>query len=310
MAHFLRLMCAAAAMLAVFATAQAQQHKLNIGFTPGADQLALFVAKEQGFYEKHGIDATLTRLPTAPQGVQALVSGSLQLTMTAVPNVIQAVEGGVDLVVVRALSRFPADFNFQVLVARPGLDARTATDLKGKKLAVPGLYSMGDILLRKWLLNNKVALNEATIIEAPLPQIPDLLKNQTVDAAVLIEPLRTRVLNSGGGTQIANYTAEVIPDCPGILMGAMRGWAAANRPAIDAFRRAVDDAQAFILDPKNQEQARAVETKYLMGAASPRFPPPLTSRVTVDDFEFFYKIGKDIGAYKGTIKDLNSLFLK
>ena len=52
----------------------AQTHKLNIGYTPGGDQLALFVAKDKGFYEKHGIDATLTRLPTAPQGVQALVS--------------------------------------------------------------------------------------------------------------------------------------------------------------------------------------------------------------------------------------------
>jgi NitT/TauT family transport system substrate-binding protein len=287
-----------------------QPHKLNIGYTPGADQLALFVAKDKGFYEKQGIDATLTRLPTAPQGVQALVSGSLQLTMTAVPNVIQSVEGGIDLVVVRALSRFPADFDFQVLIVRPGLEAKTAADLKGKKVAVPGLFSMGDILLRKWFLNNKVALSEVTIVEAPLPQIPDLLKKQTVDAAVLIEPLRTRVLSSGGGTQLANYTADVIPDCPGIIMGAMRPWANANRPAVEAFRRSIDEAQGFILDPKNRDEARAIEAKYLLGAVSPRFPPPLTSRLTTDDFEFFYKIGKEIGAYRGTIKDLNGLFFK
>jgi ABC-type nitrate/sulfonate/bicarbonate transport system substrate-binding protein len=93
-------------------------------------------------------------------------------------------------------------------------------------------------------------------------------------------------------------------------MGAMRPWANANRPAIEAFRRSIDEAQAFILDAKNRDEARAIEAKYLLGAVSPRFPPPLTSRLSTEDFEFFYKIGKEIGAYRGTIKDLNSLFYK
>ena len=162
--------------------APAADYTLNIGYTPGGDQLALFVAKEKGFYAKHGIDATVTRLTTAPTGVQGLVAGSLQLSMTAVPNVLLSVEGGIDLVVVRGLSRFPADLNIQTLLGRTGLGAKNAADLTGKKIAVPGIYSMGDIMLRKWFLNNGVALNEVTIVELPMPQIPDALRQGSIDA--------------------------------------------------------------------------------------------------------------------------------
>src|ERR1700728_1064029 len=105
---FAALIAIVAAMFGATQAAPATEYSLNIGYTPGGDQLALFVAKEKGFYAKHGIDATVTRLTTAPTGVQGLVAGSLQLSMTAVPNVLLSVEGGIDLVVVRGLSRFPA----------------------------------------------------------------------------------------------------------------------------------------------------------------------------------------------------------
>src|ERR1700688_4714869 len=140
---FAQLVIALFAMVCGAHTVQAADYTLNIGYTAGGDQLALLVAKEKGFYEKHGIDATVTRLTTAPTGVQGLVAGSLQLSMTAVPNVLLAVEGGIDLVVVRGLSRFPANLKIQTLLGRSGLGAKNAADLKGKKIGVPGIYSMG-----------------------------------------------------------------------------------------------------------------------------------------------------------------------
>jgi len=284
----------------------AADYTLNIGYTPGGDQLALFVAKEKGFYERHGIDATVTRLTTAPTGVQGLAAGSLQLSMTAVPNVLLSVEGGIDLVVVRGISRFPADLPIQTLIGRTGLGAKRASDLKGKKIGVPGIYSMGDIMLRKWFLNNGVALSEVTIIELPMPQIPDALRQGSIDAAVIVEPLRSRALDSGVAYEIANYTAEVFPNGPGIIMGALRPWAEANRPAIAAFRSSIDDAEQFIRD--NQPEARQIEKKFLLGASSPIFPPPMSSKITVEDFEFFNKVGRELGIYKGNI-DVSTLIM-
>src|ERR1700722_2464128 len=303
---FAVLVALGAAMFVGTHAAPAADYTLNIGYTPGGDQLAVFVAKEKGFYAKHGIDGTVTRLTTAPTGVQGLVAGSLQLSMTAVPNVLIAVEGGIDLVVVRGLSRFPADLNIQTLLGRTGLGAKNAVDLKGKKIAVPGIYSMGDIMLRKWFLNNGVALNEVTIVELPMPQIPDALRQGSIDAAAIVEPFRSRALDGGAAYQIANYTAKVLPNGPGIIMGALRSWAITNKPAITAFRASIDDAEQFIRD--NQPEAREIEKKFLLGASSPIFPPPMSSKVTIQDFEFFKKAGKELGILKGTT-DLNSLII-
>src|ERR1700722_20125939 len=79
----------------------AADYTLNIGYTPGGDQLALYVAKEKGSYERPGMLASVIRLTTAPTGVDGFPAGALELSMTAVLNVLLAVEGGIDLVVVR-----------------------------------------------------------------------------------------------------------------------------------------------------------------------------------------------------------------
>jgi NitT/TauT family transport system substrate-binding protein len=163
-------------------------------------------------------------------------------------------------------------------------------------------------MLRKWFLNNGVALNEVSIVEIPMPQLPDVLRQGSVDAVVIVEPLRSRALASGAGYELANYTAEVFPDGPGIIIGALRSWAEANRLAVDAFRLAIDDAENFIRT--NQDEARQIEAKFLLGAVSPVFPPAMSSKITVEDFEFFNKVGKELGIYKGTITDLNKLFIK
>jgi hypothetical protein len=56
-----------------------QQAKVVIGHPPATDFLAVFVAKEKGFFEKHNIDATITRLPVVTNIPPAIVSGSVQL---------------------------------------------------------------------------------------------------------------------------------------------------------------------------------------------------------------------------------------
>ena len=51
-----------------------------------------------------------------------------------------------------------------------------------------------------------------------------------------------------------------------------------------------------------------IEKKFLLGASSPIFPPPMSSKVTVEDFEFFNKVGKELGIYKGNV-DITKLIV-
>src|ERR1700748_2224471 len=76
--------------------------KVLLGYTPGPDFLAAFTAKDQGFFDKHGIDATLQFTASANSIPAALLSNSLQIGTPTVPILLAAVSNGLGLKIVGA----------------------------------------------------------------------------------------------------------------------------------------------------------------------------------------------------------------
>src|SRR5205807_5141285 len=127
------LLCAVAC-----ATAAAQPVKVTIGFPPATDFLPAYVAKEKGFFDKHNIDATLTRLPVVTNIPAAIVSDSVQIGMTTVPVLLQAVDGGLDFVIIAGAAHHTKAAPFISLMARKGVRIEKSADLVGKKVVVAG----------------------------------------------------------------------------------------------------------------------------------------------------------------------------
>ena len=274
--------------------ASAQPTKVTIGYPPATDFLPAYVAKDKGFFDKHNVDATLTRLPVVTNIPGAVVSDSVQIGMTTVPVLLQAVDGGLDFVIIAGAAHHTKAAPFISLMARKGAKIEKPADLVGKKVGVPGINSVIDVMLRKWLLNNKVALNQVTIIEGPLPQLPDLLKVGSVDAVAIVEPFRSRITNGDIGTVAAEYFGEVDPDVLVSAWMATGAWAKKNPEAIKNFRAALDEGLAFI--KANPEESKAIEKKYL-GFNAPQFPT-FENKAKPDDLKVFIAIGKELGLYR------------
>ena len=71
---------------------------LKIGYTASTDSVALYVGQKQAFFKKHGLDVQLQLIPlnsTLPAAVQ---SDSVQIAGPSTPIVLQAIDGGLDLV--------------------------------------------------------------------------------------------------------------------------------------------------------------------------------------------------------------------
>src|SRR5215213_7690976 len=151
---------------AIFATAALAQTKVNIGFSPAADFTPVFAAKDKGFFDKRGLDVTLTRIPLASNIPAAIVSDSLQIGMGTGSMLVQTAEAGLGLVALNGASRFQKSNSIVSLVARTGEKIQKPEDFKGKKVGVPGLNSMLHVLFQKWLLDNNVSLQQVTMIEA------------------------------------------------------------------------------------------------------------------------------------------------
>ena len=150
------------------------------------------------------------------------------------------------------------------------------------------------MVFRKWLINNKVPVDQVKIIEAPLPQLPDLLKGGTLDLVAIVDPLRTRIIAGDIGYVAAEYFGEVDPD---VLVSAWMttgDWAKKDPQVVKNFRAAIDEGLAFI--KANPQEARDIEKKYL-GFNSPRFPT-FENKAKPDDLKVFISIGKELGLYR------------
>jgi NitT/TauT family transport system substrate-binding protein len=284
----------AAALLALSATAKAQPAKVGIGYPPATDFLAVYVAKEKGIFEKHNIDATLTKIPIVTNIPAAVVSGSIQIGMTTVPAALQAIDGGLNLVIIAGAARHTKDHPFISLLARSDIKYEKPSDLVGKTVGVPGINSVIDVMFRKWLLNNKIALNSVKIVEGPLPQLPDMLKSGSVDYIAIVDPFRSRIVATKTGYIAAEYFAEVNPDVLVSAWLADGDWVKKNPEAVKNFRTSIDEGLEFIR--KNPEEAKAIEKKYI-GYNSPSFPT-FDNRAQPQDLDFFINLGEELKLYR------------
>ncbi|HVA14262.1 MAG TPA: ABC transporter substrate-binding protein [Stellaceae bacterium] len=256
--------------------------RLAVSYSTTADFTPAFIAKDAGIFAKHGLDVTLENLATTSLGPPALQAGSLQIASTSPPLLLLANDGGMDLVAVAGVAALDAKAPNSALVTRPGFIAKTAQDFIGKRIARPGINSAIDILLKKWLLDRHVALDQVTFAETPFPQMGDLLRAGRIDAAVELEPLLTRVVASGAGIKSIDFISEVNPHIVASIYGASREWATAHVAAVHEFRAALGDAMRFAHD--NPDRATEIQHKYL-GAAG-RLPGP-SQAVTPADFDFW-----------------------
>jgi NitT/TauT family transport system substrate-binding protein len=286
------------ALCSNFELAAAQTTPLNVAYGVAADFLPAFVAKDEGIFEKNGLTVTLTRFPNTTVIVPAIVSGNISIGASTLPNIILGGQAGLDLVAISGASRLQKSNPRTQLVTRNGLTVASAKDLVGKRVGVPGINSLFDVYLRKWLLADGVRLNQVTIAEVPFAAMGDLLKTGQLDAAVVVEPLLGRILSSGAGTGSIDFISEVNPDLLGALWSSTRSWANQNASTVRSFQKSLAEGLDYI--GQKPERAREIESKYLNFNA--RTLPSFSLDVKPADFEAVIKVTAELGLLSEAVR--------
>jgi len=117
-------------LAAVSATNALAQQKITINYPnrSGANW-PLFLAKEGGYYQKYGLDVTLT-FGVMPAGIAMLVSGEAQLVNSSLDQLMQAASKDGSLILVGSSLNRAA---FALMAAK---DIASIKALKGKRIAV------------------------------------------------------------------------------------------------------------------------------------------------------------------------------
>jgi len=288
-----------AAALAAFSLHGAAQTKLVVGYTPANAFMPAFVAKDKGFFAKRGLDVTLQTVPQGSTIAAAMAGGSMQVGTLTAPVYLLSVEGGIDTQIVAA-STYQVKSNPTIgLMAREGSNIKSAADMKGKRMGVPGLNGVNHVVAMKWLENNGVPRNQVTYVETGFAQMGDLLKGSQVDLVVPVEPFITRLEQTKVGYQVAVPTiTESYLESFYIMM---RDFVQKNPKAARDFRESLREAVAYI--KTNEAEARKTQVTYLKlpeAAAASIKLPTFAVDVKRDDVDFWVKLLKDFGVTKGS----------
>lgn len=277
--------------------------KIAIGTPPIAEVEAAFVAKDEGLFEKNGLDVEF--LPTGSNQtlVAALVAGSHQIVSVSPTVLLQAVDSGIDLVVVANCGvTAPRTAQNAGLAVRGGVEVARPEDLKGKKIGTPSIGGTLDILFREWLKQKNVPEKSVTFIEVPIPNTADVLKGGTIDAIIAGQPSLGRAVTQSNGKVAFNFMTDLPENLPYTTFVATREWAKDNPDAVKSFRAAVAQAADFV--SANPDKTREIVSKYT------RLPLEVLNRIelpecrtvpTVAALDYFDKAMREGGMLSGTI---------
>src|SRR3954466_14522275 len=230
--------------IAAFAMPAMAQTKIVLGYTPANAFMPAFVAKDKGFFANRGLDVTLQTVPQGSTIARAMAGGSMQVGTLTAPAYLLSVEGGIDTQIVAA-STYQVKSNPTVgLMARANSNIKSAADMKGKRMGVPGLNGVNHVVAMKWLENNGVPRDNVTYVETGFAQMGDLLKGGQVDVVVPVEPFITRIEQTKVGYVVA------LPAIPDSFLESFytmrRDFIQQNPKAAREFREAIRDALAYI----------------------------------------------------------------
>lgn len=175
-------------------TVPAQLTRLKAAYPTTVGSMGvLWLTKEAGLFEKHGLSVELIYIAGSSKIVQAMLAKEIPISEIAIPAVIQANLAGADLVMLAGPNHRPG----QKLMVKP--EIKSKEDLKGKKLGVTRFGTSDDFLLRYILTQWGIQPDrEVALIQMGGSQeILAGLSSRGIDGGVLSSPLNLRALKLG-----------------------------------------------------------------------------------------------------------------
>lgn len=209
-----------------------------------------FLAKDAGIFSQKNIDVEMKLVPNSTTTIAALLAGSIQIAGVTPPNALQAIDQGLDLVVLAGGRYFSTTSEDIAVVVKPDSSIREAKDFVGRRVALPGLNGLLDVMFRRWLADNGVDYSKIVYTETPFAQQGDVLRAGQVDAILAVQPYLGRILDQSAGRVVSYFAASKSNSGEDIRLSAAwfmatRKWVKDNPAVAEAFQTAMREATAL-----------------------------------------------------------------
>jgi NitT/TauT family transport system substrate-binding protein len=174
------------------ASAQSGQKLVAAYSSLSATQAALWLAKDAGAFQRHGLDVDLIYISTGTKMVQALVGGDIKIGQVGGAAPLGARLRGAEIKIIAVA------FNTLALSMITQTDIRAMTDLKGKRLGISRFGSNTDFGTRYLLKKHNIADRDVTFLQFGEAQaIFAALQSGAIHGGVLSYPTTATAIRKG-----------------------------------------------------------------------------------------------------------------
>ncbi|MBW4421052.1 MAG: nitrate ABC transporter ATP-binding protein [Myxacorys californica WJT36-NPBG1] len=240
---------------------------LNIGFVPLTDCAPLVVAKEKGFFAKHGLEeVTLSREPSWNAIADGIRTKRLDAAHMLAGMPLSMTLGYGDNPQLPVVTALVISRNGNAITLKKELLDRGVRSLSAFKSLLKGVpdqvytmatvhpTSMHNLMLRYWLASAGIDPDhDLTMTIVPPPQMVANLSAGNIDGYCVGEPWNSRAIRDGLGYAIAT-DLEIWASHPEKVLGVREDWTNQHPETHNALVKALLEACEYCDDRRNREE--------------------------------------------------------
>jgi NitT/TauT family transport system substrate-binding protein len=227
---------------------------IRVAYIPCDHESALFVAEAQNTYKNEGLNVTAMTISTGSSIVSALASGDIEIGYIGIAPALQGISEGVPIKIVGAVN-----LDGSGIVVDPKENITNTTDLKGKKVATPGVSSIQQVLLLYQLQKYNLTTSDVDISSVDIYMLPSTLASKKVDAYIAYEPYVSLAPYRDIGN-IMMYSDEIMPGHPCCVIVARQDFIDQHPQELQKFLDIHKNTTEFVNNNQN-ETAKLISTE-------------------------------------------------
>lgn len=217
---------------------------------------AIYIAQNKGYFQDQGLEVDIREIPTAAkQAFLNMLKGEVDITAVAEVPIMSASFDREDFYIIATMNHAQDD----KVIVRGDRGIKLVTDLKGKKVGIPGKGTSTHFFLTTLLRYNNMLDSDVEIVFNDPDKLLSALKDGKIDAIVFWEPFAFKAKqalqdkavvfsNQGIYRKTFNFTVK-------------KEFAKNHPETLKRFLKAIDKANEFIR--ANQQESQVIIAKWL-----------------------------------------------
>ncbi|TDC98302.1 ABC transporter substrate-binding protein [Nonomuraea deserti] len=243
-----------------------EKTEIKVATLPAIDSAALYVAIDQGLFEKEGLEVTPQIVQASPEAIPMMLNGEIDAMFGNYVSMFAAHDkGSLKLRILAEGSRASPDS--LSIMALPDSPIKAPKDLEGKTINVNVLHNFQELALTQVLKANNVDPATIKYVQVTFQNIMPSWKGGQIDAAYLGEPMVTAATASMGARKILDPASGPAAEFPISGYVSTQEWYDKNPKVAAAFQRAIHNA-GKLMENNREVVAKVLPTFTQINAAT------------------------------------------